>query len=218
MGDIERIKKEKKFWEKIANKYDNQTGIKDRVMYKDLIEKIKNELNGQENVLEVACGTGIIALEIAKFSKKVIGIDISEKMIQIANSKLQKEEIYNVEFKIGDGYNINFKNNSFDIVLLCNVLHVVKDPTKLLKEAKRVLKDEGVIITSTDCYGKKDTLKAKFQYIFTIIANKIRIIPYLSWFREKDIINLIEECGFKIVDKAQFKYMGITGCYVKARK
>ncbi|MCK4689802.1 MAG: methyltransferase domain-containing protein, partial [Candidatus Marinimicrobia bacterium] len=81
-----RQEKERHFWDAFANRYDSFMKYL-KPAYTILIEYIKEELKPNFVILEVATGTGIIALEMATDVKKVYGIDISPEMINIATEK-----------------------------------------------------------------------------------------------------------------------------------
>jgi SAM-dependent methyltransferase len=80
-------------------------------------------------ILDFGCGSGIVAYYFRDFFKaKVIGVDIKDN------------RIVDIPFKIFDGKNLPFENNSFDATLISYVLHHSHDPKRLLEEAKRVSK------------------------------------------------------------------------------
>jgi ubiquinone/menaquinone biosynthesis C-methylase UbiE len=75
-------------------------------------------------------------------------------MLRIANEKLKKSEIKNIDFQIQDSYKLSFDDNSFDIVIASNLLHLLYEPEKPVKEIKRVLKENGIFIVPTLCVGE----------------------------------------------------------------
>ena len=101
-------------------------------------------------------------------------------MVRIANQKLKKTEIKNINFQIQDSYNLTFPDKSFDIVIASNLLHIVYEPEKPIQEIKRVMKDNGIFIAPTLCVGENTKSK--------IIAT---VIGFLS--------------GFKVVNKWSFQ-------------
>ncbi len=99
------------------------------------------EVQPNKRVIDIACGTGAQALEIAKTASKVCGIDYSDSMIQFAKKATQDQKLANVEFQIGDASKLTeVKNNSFDFAIMTLALHQF-DPklhTPIIKEMKRV--------------------------------------------------------------------------------
>lgn len=197
--DNERVIKERSLWEKVASNYDKQSSKFERA-YKMSIEKSHKVLKNTDNVLEIACGTGIITLGIAEQVNSVIGVDISPNMITIAKEKASKLSVNNVDFKIADGYSLQYEDNSFDAVLVFNSLHIVKEPDSLIAETYRLLKPNGYLLTATDCYSESVPF---FKTIYTLvpkIMNRFGIINYLNCFKKKDIIGLLTQNKYEIIE------------------
>ena len=173
--DIDRQKKEKIFWDKFAGKYDP---FMKRVKptYDLLIKRIHKYLDSSKDVLEIATGTGIIALEIAQNSKQVYGCDISPEMIKIAVEKLNAAKLHNVEFKVQDAYHLTYKQESFDVVIASNVLHVMLNPEKALSSIYDVLKSNGILIAPTYCHGNSIISKT-ISFLMTIVGFR----AYQKW-------------------------------------
>jgi ubiquinone/menaquinone biosynthesis C-methylase UbiE len=104
------------------------------------------EIGEGKNVLNVGCGTGQNSIYIAKnYDCRVIGVDIAEGMILKAIENAEKEEITDkVEFSRGDAYDLQFEDNSFDVVITSFVSQFL-DLKKALKEFSRVAKPGGCI-------------------------------------------------------------------------
>jgi len=175
-----REKKEKIFWDRFAKYYDSFINNVFRNTYKTILENIDSDLNINQKVLEIGTGTGIISFSIYSKVSSIVATDISTEMIYIANQKLEKSKISNIDFQVLDSYNLTFPDKSFDIVIASNLFHLLYEPEKPIKEIKRVMKDNGIFIAPTLCVG--ENIKSK------IIAT---IIGSLS--------------GFKVVNKWCFK-------------
>jgi phosphatidylethanolamine/phosphatidyl-N-methylethanolamine N-methyltransferase len=138
MENIRQIR-ERSFWDRFARFYDvfmkNTKGL-----YGLVLTMIRQELGEEFLVLDLAAGTGILALELAPRVQKVYGIDISSRMIALAEAKAQSRGIGNVEFTTGDAYQLPFPDGRFDAVVISNALHVMIEPEQALGEAHRVLK------------------------------------------------------------------------------
>jgi SAM-dependent methyltransferase len=106
-------------------------------------------------VLEAGCGVGAQTKIIAPKNQDstFISIDISADSISEARKLLDASRIENVEFRQADIYNLPFKNESFDGVLVCFVLEHLSDPSAALKELLRVLKNGGKIIVIEGDHG-----------------------------------------------------------------
>lgn len=104
------------------------------------------EIKSNHRVLDIACGTGIVSCEFAKHTKEVIGLDITEEMLNQAK-KLQKEKnLNNISFKNSNVEILPFEDNSFDIVFTRYSFHHFLDTQKVFDEMLRVCKKDGKIV------------------------------------------------------------------------
>ncbi|MBN1409451.1 MAG: class I SAM-dependent methyltransferase [Spirochaetales bacterium] len=188
-----RQDKEKKFWNKFANKYDNfLNNLKDT--YDLLIKKINQYMDPSKNVLEIATGTGIISLEIARNAKRVCGCDISEEMVKTARSKLKNTQYTNIEFDVQDAYHLTYEQESFDIVIASNVLHVLIQPEKALQSIHNVLKPKGIFIAPTYCHGN-----SAFSRIISFIMSLAGFKAYQKWSIES-FRDFLESKKYRIIE------------------
>ena len=97
------------------------------------------ELSGRE-MLEIGCGDGRLSSQLANKVKNLTAIDPDQAMINLAC-----QEISGVDFRVGCGEKLEFNDKSYDIVLFSYSLHH-QDCVKALDEAKRVLRDNGIIL------------------------------------------------------------------------
>lgn len=101
-------------------------------------------------VLDICTGTATNGILIAenKINTFTYGIDISKEMLEIAKEKIKKQNLTNIKLKQMDATATDFDNESFDVVLISLVLHEISNDlaTKIIEEAKRVVKAEGKII------------------------------------------------------------------------
>ncbi|WP_164704068.1 class I SAM-dependent methyltransferase [Clostridium isatidis] len=99
-------------------------------------------------VLDMCTGTAKNAILISSYNPnaEVIGIDISEEMLNMANKKIKNRE--NIKLLRMDASRLNFNDNSFDFTIISLVLHEMNDKyiNKIIGEAKRVTKESGQII------------------------------------------------------------------------
>ena len=99
-----------------------------------------------KTVLELAAGTGLIAKHIANAAEYIEVTDASEQMIRQAERENHAE---NLHFSVQDMFCLPYADAAFDVVIVSNALHIVPQPEKSLREIKRVLKDDGVLIAPT---------------------------------------------------------------------
>lgn len=187
-----RQNKEKKFWNKFAKNYDSF--IKNTVdqTYKAVLANIDLELDIRKRLLEIGTGTGIISFSICSKVSSIVATDISPEMIRIANQKQKDSNIKNIDFQVQDSYNLAFADKSFDVVIASNLLHLLYEPEKPIKEVKRVLKDNGVFIAPTFCVGEnmKSTIIANVAGLFSgfKVVNKWSINDFKSMLTNNGLI------------------------------
>lgn len=121
------------------------------------------DVQPNETVLEIGCGTGHALVEFANKGAQVYAIDISERMIKIAESKIRNK---NVGICQADGLFIPFPAASFDSTFLSFTLELFDTPVipKVLRECHRVLKDNGRI--GVVALAKQDTLAIRIYERF----------------------------------------------------
>ncbi|MBU3102009.1 MULTISPECIES: class I SAM-dependent methyltransferase [Clostridium] len=123
-----------KQFDKVAEEYDFVTELLNN---NDFF--ISNMSSQRNTVLDVGCGSGILALELSKHYKDVIGIDISEQMLSIANLKRKKE---NIQYINMDANKLNF-NNKFDFIVSRTTFHHLSDVPTILNKIKALLNKNG---------------------------------------------------------------------------
>jgi len=111
--------------------------------------KLLSHLIEGQKVLQIGCGNGDLTLEIARLGFDVVGVDISKTRVQQAIELAKKENLdAKAQFMVMDATSLEFPDNSFDTVLIVEVLEHVRDFRKLLEEAVRVVRNGGRIIVS----------------------------------------------------------------------
>ncbi len=97
-------------------------------------------------MLELATGTGLIAKHIVNAAAHIEATDASAEMIAEAKRGNHSAKLH---FSVQDMFRLPYAEESFDVVIVSNALHIVPQPEKALQEIKRVLKDDGVLIAPT---------------------------------------------------------------------
>ncbi len=119
-------------------------------------------------VLELGCGTGLYTETLQKVADNIIATDFSDEMIEAAHQK--RGDIKNITFMKANALHLPFEEERFDTVFMANLIHVIEDPDKVMKESKRVLKKRGqIIITSfaMDQMHFLDRLSLLIKYLTT---------------------------------------------------
>ena len=144
---------EYKYWDKHASAHEEgYLYIVGATINQQLKGWLVNQFEDTDTVLELGCGSGGFSEMIADKVKYLTATDLAPEMIEKAKEKLS--QFGNAEVQIEDCYNTSFEDNTFDAVLMVNLLHIVGNPVLILKESRRVLNAGGRIeIVDVTGYG-----------------------------------------------------------------
>ena len=187
----EKVKKNRKFWDRYARFYDAEVLRFSGKAYAQMYCRMSKVLTKDMRVLEIATGTGLIAINIAEYVESVTATDFSPKMIAAAQKKKAPR---NVWFSVEDGADLPFVNDRFDAVVISNALHIMPDPAAVLGEIRRVLKPGGLLIAPTFSHGHIKKSAWKFN---TFILKMIGFETYSKWTPE-EFVSMIEENEFNV--------------------
>lgn len=112
------------------------------------IEKKLNEINKNKesiSILDVGCGPGFFSIILAKAGYKVTGIDYTSKMLEKAKEN-SRDLLIKINFMKMDAQNLQFNDESFDVVISRNLTWNLEKPSIAYKEWIRVLKKEGILL------------------------------------------------------------------------
>jgi ubiquinone/menaquinone biosynthesis C-methylase UbiE len=179
------------FWNRYAKFYDFEIIRFSGKAYAEMYRLMARSLTPDMNVLEVATGTGLIAINIATFVRHVEATDYSPKMIEAAKKKKAPN---NVRFSVEDATDLSYRVSSFDAAIISNALHIMPDPAKVLSNISRVLKPKGLLIAPTYSHGHlRDStwnLNAKFLKL-------LGFETYSRW-KPEEYADFIRQNGFQV--------------------
>lgn len=208
---INRVESERKFWNLRAKDYDAVVKRFFPKIYEIVIENLIQDTSQSKTLLEVATGTGILAIKLSNYISDITAIDLSPEMLRLAEEKATRDQVKNIDFRIGDACHLEFKDRSFDTVVASNVLHLLFHPELALQEMRRVLYDNGRIITPTFCHGANVRSRI-LSRIFSILGQKTRN----RWSPQR-FMKFVEDNGFKITKDIYVNDM-IPLVYLVAKK
>ena len=209
----------------VAPKYHIATKVlsfgRDKIWKKKMIKKLPKKEKAV--CLDIACGTGDITFLLAKKYKdgEIIGIDLNEKMIEIAN-KLLEYKYNNIKFKVADMSDAGFNSEQFDIITGGYALRNAPDLKKVLNEIYRIMK-YGANASFLDFSKPNFKLLQIFKLfllkiwgniwgiilhknpdIYGYIAESLKTFP-----SRKNFNKLLTECGFKNIKRKKL-FFGFT--------
>ena len=138
------MKELKNFWDRNAGRYDRFMR-KDQAAYEKMYALLRPVVKAK-TVLELATGTGLIAKHIVNAAAHIEATDASPEMITEAKRDNRSAKLH---FSVQDMFRLPYANQSFNVVIVSNALHIVPQSEKALQEIKRVLKDDGTLIAPT---------------------------------------------------------------------
>jgi demethylmenaquinone methyltransferase/2-methoxy-6-polyprenyl-1,4-benzoquinol methylase len=228
-SNVAKKKQVAEMFNSIAVRYDFlnhflSAGI-DRSWRKKAIKELKNI--HPKLILDVATGTGDLAITANKLLKpdKIIGIDISEGMLELGKRKIQKLNLGDkIELLSGDSETINYDNSSFDAIIVAFGVRNFEDLEKGLREMQRVLKPGGKI-SILECTMPKALLLKGFYnfYMFKMVpvfgklfARNKKAYKYLNnsvqaFPDRKNFLDIMNKAGF---NKTYYKSLSLGICCI----
>ena len=173
-------------------------------------EKILEKyLSGKGKVLDLMCGTGRIAVHLAKLGFEVVGVDISREMITTAKKRM-KEEGVEIKFVVEDAEKVTLPEEYFDYVLILenSLEHIPskKKRVRILEVARNSLKKEGILITSFHSYFFPPKIFSRLllkrirgeqsDLVFKVKGRKL----FFHFFTPFEIRKDLKSVGFRIID------------------
>ena len=210
-------KQVEKMFDSISFEYDKLNRLisaGNDVKWRKNIYKIAEPLS-PVNILDIATGTADIAIELSQIEdSEIIGLDISEKMLDVGRQKVTDR---NLEDKVslisGDAEDLNFSNNSFDLISIGFGVRNFQNLEKGLSESHRVLRDGGTLIILETSVPQN--LIIKFFYLLfsrtfiplvgSVFSKDKKAYKYLQKSAEEfpsgeKFIHILKSCGFKSVE------------------
>ena len=192
------MREHKNFWDRNAGRYDRFMR-KDRAAYEKMYELIRPIVKAK-TVLELATGTGMIAKHIVNAAAHIDATDASAEMIAEAMRGNRSAKLH---FSVQDMFCLPYADGSFDAVIVSNALHIVPQPEKALREIRRVLKDDGVLIAPTFSHSE-NSFTGKVRAFFMKLAG----FPLHSRWTSEEYLTFLQQNGWtarkSVVLKASF--------------
>ena len=135
------------FWDNVAWIYDLFANVVNRRANQALCAEVEKLIEPADEVLECACGTGLLSGVIARKCQSLTATDFSANMLRRARKKYAR--LGNVTFAQADILNLRYPDSRFDAVVAANVIHLLDEPTRALRELNRVCRPGGRIIIPT---------------------------------------------------------------------
>ena len=189
------MKNRRNFWDRTAIIYDRFMR-RDAAAY-DRMYALLRPVVRDKTVLELAAGTGLIAKHIANAAEYIEVTDASEQMIRQAE---REDHAENLHFSVQDMFCLPYADAAFDVVIVSNALHIVPQPEKSLREIKRVLKDDGVLIAPTFTHAE-NSFPGKVKAFFMNLAG----FPLHSKWTSEEYLKFLQQNDWTVRKSAVLK-------------
>lgn len=200
-----------RFWDRIAARYSRQP-VADEAAYQKKLQVTREYFRPDMQVLEFGCGTGSTAIVHAPYVSHILALDISSKMLEIAQGKADAKGVKNITFKCAAIDDFAVPDQSLDAVLALNILHLLDDRTAVIARVHRMLKPGGVFVSSTACLG--DSMKF-FKFVAPI-GKFLGLLPQVRVFSIAQLVGSLTDAGFEI--EHQWQPGKNKGVFIVARK
>jgi 2-polyprenyl-3-methyl-5-hydroxy-6-metoxy-1,4-benzoquinol methylase len=188
-----------KFWDLISTKY-AASPISDISAYETKITRLKTYLTAEMSVLDIGCATGTQCGDIANNVKQVTGIDISGKLLAVAEERMAERNLDNINFIQTSIFDESFQAGSFNVVMAFFVLHFFEDIDVVFKRVHELLKPAGIFISETACLGNKNKLFGSLLRF----AGHLGFLPKINLLTTQQLERSLKRTGFHIVEKTRF--------------
>ena len=189
------MRKHTNFWDKNAGRYDRFMR-RDRAAYEEMYKLIRPVVKAK-TVLELATGTGLIAKHIVNAAAHIEATDASAEMIAEAKRDNRSAKLH---FSVQDMFRLPYVEESFDVVIVSNALHIVPQPEKALVEIQRVLKEDGVLIAPTFTHAG-NSFPGKVKTFFMKLAG----FPLHSRWTSEEYLRFLRQNGWAVRESAVLK-------------
>ncbi len=232
-SDLNKKKQVEKMFDTISGNYDGlnrviSLGI-DKKWRKKVVQLVVEKK--PESVLDIATGTGDLAISFAKFNiPKIVGFDLSEGMLAVARKKVIEKNISDkIEFLQGDSEEMPFESNSFDAITVAFGVRNFEELEKGLAEILRVLKPGGIFVVLETSVPTKVPFKQGYHFYskailplvgklfskdkvaYNYLSESASVFPY-----GEDFNNILRKIGFKEV-KNKPQTFGVASIYIASK-
>jgi len=202
-----------KFWNKMAERYAKQP-IADEESYQKKLQITRDYFQPDMEVLEIGCGTGSTAIIHAPYVKHIRAVDFSSKMLEIAQGKADAADIKNITFERSTVEEISVPDESLDVVLGLSILHLLENKEEAIATVYKMLKPDGLFVTSTVCLGNN----MKFLKLIGPIGRFLGLMPMVKVFTAQELTDCLTDAGFSIEHHWQPEGGKLKAVFIVAKK
>ncbi len=200
-----------RFWDRMADRYSRKP-VPDEAIYQRKLAITRDYLRPDMDVLEIGCGTGSTALAHAPHVRRIRGVDLSSRMVEIATAKARAAGIANVSFEAAALDQLPVGDAGRDAVLALSLLHLIDDWQGAVAKIASMLKPGGLFVSNTACLAEN---MAWFRFVAPL-GRLLGLMPLVRIFSQRDLERSLVANGFDI--EHSWRPKDGTAVFIVARK
>ena len=197
------------FWDKIADRYAARP-VGDAAAYEATLDRVRAHLTPEAQVLELGCGTGTTALNLAPSLGQITATDFSPAMIEIARGK--GDGVDNARFEVAPAR--PNAAEAYDAILAFNLLHLLDDLDASLREIHAALTPGGVFISKTPCLGDRKRFLIPLVWVMQKLGKAPEPVHFV---KSGPLEDRIAGQGFEIIETGDYP-ASVPSHFIVARK
>jgi len=161
----------------------------------DRIERLVEAVDPapKSRVLEVACGPGFLALALAERCREVVGLDLTDAPLAIAEKNRRERGLANVRVQRGDADHLPFAEGEFDVAVCRFAFHHFEDPGRVMREMARVCRPQGTIAVE-DLVSSEHRARSDYQNRF----ERLRDPSHTRALPPSELLSLFTAAGLEL--------------------
>ncbi len=187
-----------RFWDRVARRF-AAARIRDVASYERRLAAIEARLTPGMRLLDLASGSGLLAVRLAPQVRQVDALDISSKMVAIAQARAAEARIFNVRFTCAAIEELAQPAFRYDMVLAMSVLHLLDDWRGAIAKAHGLLRPGGLFVSNTYCIGGE----GKWLKALVRLGAPLGLMPNLQAFGKEALLSALGDAGFVIEEDWQ---------------
>lgn len=166
--------------------------------YEELLLEF-SDVTADDNVLDVACGPGIVACAFATRAKHVTGIDLTPAMLEQAQKRQQKFQLENLTWQLGDVLPLPFADDSFSMVITRYTFHHFLDPLAVCKEMLRVCQPCGTVMVV-------DATPPSEKEVAYNFVEKLKDPSHVRALPETQLLDVVKTAGLQQIKTQRYPF------------
>jgi len=187
----ERRKTADDYFESVASQWENIRSlyVSEAEVEAQILKLAGNEVRGC--LVDLGTGTGRMLRLLSNTAKALIGLDLSQPMLNVARARAFADGLNHAEFRHGDIYDTRLPNQSADMVIAHQVMHFLTDPARAMSEAARILSPGGQLLIIDFAPHRLEIMRDQYRHRRLGLSDE----DMRHWARAA---NLMDDGGFEL--------------------